>query len=187
MKEEEKEVWKDIKDYEGIYQVSSLGRIKSLAKKWKRKTDTVFIFQQDKIMSTYYLTDNYIKITLTKNSRQIVYMAHRIIAEAFIPNPENKPYINHKNGVKTDNRIENLEWCTSAENAQHAYDLGLSKPPMLNKFGGEHGAAKVVLDVQTGIFYDSKIEAAKAKGVNNSELSLMLTGKRRNSTSLIYV
>lgn len=70
----------------------------------------------------------YERVTLSKNNKRKLFPVHRLVAIAFIPNPENKPCINHKNGVKTDNMVENLEWCTYSENTLHAYATGLEKP-----------------------------------------------------------
>lgn len=69
----------------------------------------------------------YDTLCLNKDGKFKTMTAHRLIAKAFIPNPENKPAINHKNGIKDDNRVENLEWCTGSENIQHAFDTGLKK------------------------------------------------------------
>ena len=70
-------------------------------------------------------SNGYLMVTLCKNGKTKSYYVHRLIAEAYIPNPDNKPQVNHKNGNKTDNRIENLEWVTISENRQHAFDIGL--------------------------------------------------------------
>ncbi len=82
----------------------------------------------------------YKMIALTKKGNTKIISMHRLVAIAFIPNPKNKPCINHKNGIKTDNRIKNLEWCTHAENSQHAYRTGLSKPSygMKDKIGNQN-------------------------------------------------
>lgn len=95
------EIWKDIEGYEG-YQVSSYGRVKN------KRGKITFGVKGDK--------DGYLRITLTKNNIQKTYKVHRLVAIAFIPNPDNKPFIDHINTEKTDNRVENLRWCTSKEN-----------------------------------------------------------------------
>lgn len=114
----EKEIWKDIKGYEGKYQVSNTGKVKSL--NYHREKREKLLKQ---ILSKYF------RVPLHKNSKKEFLSIHRLIALAFIPNPENKPCINHLNGIKTDNRIENLEWCTYSENCNHAIKNELYNTP----------------------------------------------------------
>lgn len=103
------EIWKDIKGFEGLYQVSNLGRVKSFQK--YGKNGGLRAFRKDK--------DGYLILFLHKNGRQYIKKVHRLVAEAFIPNPENKPCIDHINTIKTDNTIQNLRWCTIKENAEN--------------------------------------------------------------------
>lgn len=115
-----KEIWKDVVGYEGLYQVSNLGRVKSI-KTWNGYEH----LDEEKIMKPYKTKRGYESIGFTKNSKTKTHRLHRVVANAFIPNLENKPVINHKNGIKDDNRVENLEWCTSSENTIHAMKTGL--------------------------------------------------------------
>ena len=118
MKDREKdlinEIWKDIKGYEGLYQVSNLGRIKSLTRLIDHKS-TGIVLQKEKIKKQQK-NYGYCNVILCKNSKIKYYKVHRLVAQAFIPNPYNKPFINHKNEIREDNRVENLEWCDSTYN-----------------------------------------------------------------------
>jgi hypothetical protein len=107
------EIWKDVVGYEGTFQVSNQGRLKSF-------------FRKEPIIRKIHANKaGYIQITFQINKKRINKQIHRFVAEAFIPNPENKPHVNHINGIKTDNRLENLEWCTHSENMKHAYKMKL--------------------------------------------------------------
>lgn len=117
-----KENWKDIKGYEGLYQVSDRGRIKSLANN-KSKSEKIIKLREDK--------NGYLQVNLHKGNKSTTKKVHRLVAEAHIPNPCNKPYINHKDYKPSNNNVENLEWCTQKENI----DYSLSKPVYRNHDG----------------------------------------------------
>lgn len=114
------EIWRDIKDYEGLYQISNLGRVKSMAKfagcSWRK----------EKILDPYVDKYKYCKRLLSNNGKHKVEPVHRLVANAFIPNPENKRTVNHKDGVKINNCVTNLEWNTHKENDAHARKIGLT-------------------------------------------------------------
>jgi len=122
-----KEIWKPIKGYELTYEVSNLGNVRS--KDWMQKHSVsggLFLKKGKPISIRFGSTWNgYSSVSLKKNNKQVSLFLHRVIGEAFIPNPDNKPFINHKNGIKTDNRVSNLEWCTRSENAKHSFKIGL--------------------------------------------------------------
>jgi hypothetical protein len=108
----EKEIWKDIPNYENKYQVSSLGRVKSL--------------KCGNLLSDRLTDRGYNTAVLYLNGKPKTFKVHRLVAFAFIDNKENKPFINHKDGNKLNNRIDNLEWVTHSENIRHAYSMGLN-------------------------------------------------------------
>ena len=115
------EQWKPIEGYEG-YQISNFGRVKS----FKRH-------QRGEILKPSLGKIGYLYINLRKNNETKHFYIHRLVAQAFVPNSFNKPCINHLNGIKTDNRIENLEWVTYGQNLTHAYDKGLRKSKLTSE------------------------------------------------------
>lgn len=135
-----KEVWKDIKDYEGLYQVSNMGNVKSLK------------FGKERILKECKNNDGYIQVGLFKNGKRKIYKVHRLVAETFILNIDNKQFIDHINTDRTDNRVENLRWCTHIENMNNP----LTKEKMtinsyyLGKIGKDNKMSKKVIQ------YDNK-------------------------------
>lgn len=192
----------DILGYEGKYQINLTQQVRSVERIVVGKFNS-----NRKIGGTQMTpyTDNhgYTRIVLRKNGRHDNVLLHRLMAIAFIPNPENKRTVNHKNGIKSDNRIENLEWATDSENIKHAFENGLNKPlkgeknPMYNRRGassphyglsrGKNYGAKLVIDMQSGIFYDCAQDAAEAKMIKSlNSLRQKLSGAIKNNTSLVY-
>ena len=171
------EIWVDIKGYEGLYQASNLGNIKSLL--------------TSKILKATINSSGYFKVELHKKGKTKVLYVHRLIASAFIPNPENKPQVNHKNGDKLCNSIDNLEWVTRSENQKHAIKNGLRSPsPMLGRFGKLNHNSKSILqcDVSGNIIrkWDSIAEASRYYGCNCSSISNVLNGNRKTCKGYIW-
>lgn len=179
MQPTEVEVWKQIQDYP-LYEISNLGNCRRLDAIVKRKDGRVY-YHKGRFLKSAVDSSGYNQYILFKNGCRKTFSAHRLVAEYFIPNPYSFPEVNHKNGIKTDNRASQLEWTTRKENIQHAVDTGLMKR------GGQLPYSKLVLDTANGIFYDSIVEAANATGINYRTLQHWLCGDRKNKSSLIFV
>ena len=128
----------------------------------------------------------YYQISLSNKGESRNLTIHRLVANAYLSNDENKREVNHINGIKTDNRLENLEWATSSENRQHAFDTGLKIYTERQRTINSELMSKPVLDTQTGIFYNSAKEASRLLGINKNTLYGYLLGHNPNKTSLIY-
>ena len=166
------EKFKPIIGYEGLYEVDNLGSIKNT------KTNRILKPITNKI--------GYNVVNLRKNNKTINHKIHRLISIAFIPNLKNKPQVNHINGIKTDNRIENLEWATAKENSNHAQRTGLcyagniSRGLILEKKNN-----KQTLDLYTGIVFDSMKQACESLNLKYSTQGMRM--QRNNNTRLQYI
>lgn len=142
------EIWKDVIGYEWLYQISNLWIIKIINREYilKNKYWTkVKRHRNGRIKKIVINKFWYKRISLTSCGRPKTYLVHRLVAQAFIPNPDNKPQVNHKNGIRDDNRIENLERTTVSENVKHSFDV-LSKRPVCywkgKKWKNNHSSKK---------------------------------------------
>lgn len=128
--------WKDITDYEGVYQISTDGQVKSLARITISQSNKGKYTKKDRILIPEITSKGlgYYRVLLCKNSIITKFLIHRLVAKAFIPNPENKPQVNHRDGNKLNNNVENLEWVTASENVQHAFDTGLNVPVLSSRY-----------------------------------------------------
>ena len=175
------EIWKDIIGYEGLYQVSNLGRVKALAKTFKGGNGGVH-YNPDKILKPAVVR-GYSHTTLTVGGKPKIFKTHRLVALAFLPNPETKKQVNHINGNKLNNHLSNLEWCTCGENHRHAYRTKLR----VKTFEFDHPRSRMVLNTETGIYYGSGVQAALAHGYNPITLQAQLSGRNRNTSPMIYI
>ena len=121
-----REIWKDIIGFEGLYQVSNHGRVKSLSHEVIRSNGNIQHFKE-KILHPGSMTSGYYFVGLTKNKICKNFAVHRLVTQAFIVNPNSLPDVNHKDGNKKNNNVSNLEWCSGSYNLQHAINIGLVK------------------------------------------------------------
>lgn len=163
------EIWKDINEYEGYYQVSNLGRVKSLARKIPRIDGKINV-RRDLIRCLSNDNKGYHNIGLRKKGTYKFKKVHRLVAEAFIPNPKCKKYVNHINEIKTDNRVDNLEWVSFEENVNHGtrnkrISIAKSIPVKCTRISD--GLVKVY----------SSIKSVENDGFNKREVSKCLKNK----------
>jgi hypothetical protein len=135
------EIWTDVIGFEKFYQISNFGRLMSYPKQYKH------YIRNGQIIEPSITRYGYLEVSLYVNKERKRFLFHRLIANQFIPNPLNKPFINHINGIKTDNRIENLEWCTPRENVVHAYETGLMVQEKGRWVGAKNPKARKVIQM----------------------------------------
>jgi hypothetical protein len=169
-----KEAWKDVPGYEGIYEASTMGRVRSL------KYDSHY---RGRILKGTTGKNGYKIIALWKDGRSKSETIHRVVAKTFLVNPLNKRTVNHKNGNKTDNRVQNLEWSTDSENNQHAFDFLGRKGIGLK--GNKNGhSRKIVQLTMRGIevrTFDCIRDAEVETNIKHENISKVARGKRSHA------
>ena len=161
MKNEE---WRDVVGYEGRYQVSSMGRVKSF--KWNK----------ERFLKPSMDKDGYLLVTLCAGGKRKTLKVHRLVCEAFHGNPDNKPQVNHINEDKTDNRACNLEWCTCKQNVNHG-----SRNERVSKPVGQYS-----LDGKLIKLWPSTMEAERQAGFNHGNISQVANGKYKQAYGCIW-
>jgi hypothetical protein len=160
-----------IKNYPDYY-VTNIGTV------YSRKTGRI------KRLSAGNDSHGYPRVFLCSQGKVHMKKVHRLVAEAFIPNPDNKPQINHKNGIRNDNRVENLEWVTNGENTKHSYVVLHRKKPCLGKFGAKHQRSKLLQQIQDGVViaeHYGTCEAERKTGIKFGNIAACCRGERKTA------
>lgn len=172
----EDEVWKDVVGYEGRYMISSKGRFYTVPRKEKRGGSYVTI--HGRILNADYDQDGYLRITLTgDNQSRFDAFLHRLVAQTFIPNPEGLPQVNHKDGIKTNNCVDNLEWVSNQQNVDHAWRAGLND----NRVENNPLTIPLLVD---GQYFESIAAAARFLDVDEESLRLYVHGRTKSVRGL---
>lgn len=156
------EAWRDISGYEGLYQVSDQGRVRNA--------------RSGRVLKPGAGHNGYYMVRLSRNNYAWTQRVNRLVAAAFIPNPKNLPQVNHKNGIKTDNRVENLEWCTASHNQLHRHRV----------LGQPADNCKPILCIETGQVFPSMTAAAQSLGLHLGNVSRVCAGKRAHTQNLHF-
>ena len=162
------EIWKDIEGYEGHYQVSDKGRVKSVK------------FGKERILKPVITTKKYLQVHLCKNNIRKDYHIHRLVAQAYIPNPNNLPHINHKNEDRTDNRVENLEWCDAKYNnnyGNHNKKISEKLSKSVDQFSIEGKFIKT---------WSSMHQVTRELGITVGQISLCCRKKQKKAGNFIW-
>lgn len=171
------ENWKDIKGYEGFYQVSDCGNVRSLARDVYRQDGTFHHHLKEKILVPSLNSKGYVKVHLYKNGKRKVMTIHRLVAMAFLPNPENKPMVNHKDENPLNNFVENLEWCSAQYNANYGTRNERIAKNHKNVKLGNHPRAKQVFCVELNKTFDCAKRAQEELGIWKSAIAKVCKGK----------
>lgn len=170
------EIWKSVVGYENLYEVSNFGNVRSVERyvkytKWKKENQ--FQLRKQKLLKQVKMRNGYMRVEMSDNGKHKLNLVHRLVAQAFIPNPNNCSQINHKDGNKENNFVDNLEWCSCKENMKHAWRNGLYSGKRIAQYKNNELIA----------IYDNVVSAVRTLGYNNSgqNIGKVALGKRKSA------
>jgi hypothetical protein len=175
------ETWKPVKDYEGSYEISNFGRVRSVDR--YTQTWNGQVFKKGVLKKLKEDKDGYYKVWLSKESKKKPFFVHRLVAQAFLSNDKLHPVVNHLDGDKKNNHVDNLEWCTRSRNDKHAFSIGLRKP---SDGGTSKRVAKVDPKTYEMTIYDSMSAAARENDITVQSISYCANGKKETSKGFIW-
>lgn len=171
------EIWKDIEGYEGLYQVSNLGRVKSLKR----------LHTKERIISHFLNHGGYARVNLWKDNKSKKYSVHRLVAEAFVPNPDRKPQVNHIDENKQNNHADNLEWCTQLENHNHGTINERISKSLTNHIRKSKPVSAFDDEGNLIFSFPSIYEASRQMGVSATSITSCIHGRNRMKHCCGYV
>lgn len=182
------EEWKDIEGYEGLYQVSNLGKVKSLSRIIIRSNGRQHTVKE-KYIKQFQDKCGYMVAYLCKCGKKSNCRVHRLVANAFIPNLKNKPQVNHKDGNKTNNNVNNLEWCTNGENQIHAFQYGLNHHTRISGYDNSQSKEIIMCDLQGNEIkrFGSIKEAGRKMKIQDTNIINVAKRKKSCNTAGGYI
>lgn len=178
------EEWKSVQGFEGLYEVSNMGRVKALEKTWVSGVNGCIVRSKPEHIMAGGLMRGYQVVTFNKNGKQSTPKVHKLVATAFIINdrPLERTQINHKNGIKTDNRQANLEWVTPQENSIHSIVTGLQVP----RRRGQHSQAKRIKCETFDLDFSCIADAAEFFGIGRTKIERVCKSVYKHADGLTF-
>lgn len=177
----QKKIWKPIKDYEDYYEISNMGNVRSKKRVVRGRNN--YHYKKGRLLNFTINHDGYAVYRLSKFCKRRSFLAHRLVCIAFLDNKQNKPCVNHINEIKTDNRVDNLEWCTPKENTNHGSCIDKIKESK-KKYQKKVG----VYDFDNNLInsFDSLTECSKYYNTRPSQISRVCLGERKQFKGMIF-
>ena len=181
------EIWKDISGYEGLYRVSNLGRVKTMGRYYCSGENMLVKKYQPEMLMKTGLVSGYPTLRLCKNGVKKQFQIHRLLGLHFIPNPNSYPCINHKNSIREDFRLENLEWCTYSYNAEHGFRVGGRN--IIKGDAHVNSISVIAINLKSGgeRYFGSQREAGRELGIAQAQIHRVLKGIEKQAKGYKFI